>query len=138
MLTDNQYFFGGLVRSKQKLINQFIIAVNVQRIVGDHGLKTAGEKNILTSHFRAENIQQDDKPSASSRTSANSNEMGGKGKNKERVKTLSNSTVTLKPRLLSFLDSATSNRSPGWRLLTPGALPLKLSMMISCKQKTGH
>lgn len=46
---------------------------------------------------------------------------------------MSNSTVTLKPRLLSFFDSSTSNRSPGWRLLTPGALPFKLSWVYSCE-----
>lgn len=56
-----------------------------------------------------------------------------KGAKKERVKTLSNSTVTLKPRLLSFLDSSTSNSSPGRRLLTPGALPFKLSWVYSCE-----
>lgn len=49
------------------------------------------------------------------------------------MKTLSNSTVTLKPRLLSFFDSSTSNSSPGWRLLTPGALPFKLSRVYSCE-----
>lgn len=58
---------------------------------------------------------------------------GGKGAKKERVKTLSNSTVTLKPRLLSIFDSSTSNSSPGQRLLTPGALPFKLSWVYSCE-----
>lgn len=63
--------------------------------------------------------------------------MGGDGEqNKKRLKTLPNSTVTLMPRLLSFLDSSTSNRSPGRRLLTPGALPFKLSVTCSCKQRT--
>lgn len=61
-----------------------------------------------------------------------------RGQNKKRVKTLPNSTVTLMPRLLSFLDSSTSNSSPGRRLLTPGALPFKLPMMCSCEQRTGH
>lgn len=56
-----------------------------------------------------------------------------RGQKKERVKTLSNSTVTLKPRLLSFFDSSTSNSSPGRRLLTPGALPFKLSWVYSCE-----
>lgn len=79
---NTQSIFLGSVSAKEKLINQSIIAVNVQRIVGDYGLKTAGEKNILTSHFRAVNIQQDDKPNPSSRTPANSNEMGGRGKTK--------------------------------------------------------
>lgn len=79
---NTQYFLGVLVRSKQKLINQSIIAVNVQRIVGDYGLKTAGERKILTSHFRAVNIEQDNKPNPSSRSPANSNEMGGRGKTK--------------------------------------------------------
>lgn len=72
-----------LVRRKQKLINQSIVAVNVQRLVGDYGLKTAGEKNILTSHFRAVNIEQDDKSNPSSRTPANSNEMGEGEKQRE-------------------------------------------------------
>lgn len=61
---------------------------------------------------------------------------GKKGRNKERVKTFPNSTVTLMPRLLSILDSSTSNSSPGWRLLTAGPLPLNLSVTeTSCKQR---
>lgn len=59
------------------------MTVNVKRIVGNYGLKTAGEKNILTSHFRAEISQQDGKPNPSSRNPANSDEMGGEGENKE-------------------------------------------------------
>ena len=57
------------------------------------------------------------------------------GKKTKRVKTLPNSTVTLMPRPLSCLDSSTSNRSPGRRLLTPGLLPLKCSALpyASCE-----
>lgn len=73
-------------------------------------------------------------------TTCELDESGGKKrcKTKKRVKTLPNSTVTLKPRLLSFLDSSMSYSSPGWRLLTPEALPFKFSMMFSCKQRIGH
>lgn len=58
---------------------------------------------------------------------------------KKRAETFPNSTVTLMPRLLSILDSSTSNRSPGWRLLTSGLLALKVSVTVlgetPCKQR---
>lgn len=58
---------------------------------------------------------------------------------KKRAETFPNSTVTLMPRLLSILDSSTSNRSPGWRLLTSGLLAFKVSVTVlgetPCKQR---
>lgn len=71
-------------------------------------------------------------------THTESKSKGNKGE-KKRAETFPNSTVTLMPRLLSILDSSTSNRSPGWRLLTSGLLALKVSVTVlgetPCKQR---